>query len=100
MADNHLIAKNTVFLYIRMLLSMGIYLYTTRVVLSILGVEDYGIYNVVGGLVAMFSFLNATMSGATSRFITFELGKNSSKVQTVFSVALTTQQECIAISFI
>lgn len=89
MADNHLIAKNTVFLYIRMLLSMGIYLYTTRVVLSILGVEDYGIYNVVGGLVAMFSFLNATMSGATSRFITFELGKNSSKVQTVFSVALT-----------
>lgn len=72
-----------------MLLSMGIYLYTTRVVLSILGIEDYGIYNVVGGLVAMLSFLNATMSGATSRFITFELGKNSSKVQTVFSVALT-----------
>ena len=89
MANNHLIAKNTIFLYVRMLLSMGIYLYTTRVVLSILGVEDYGIYNVVGGLVAMFSFLNATMSGATSRFITFELGKNSSKLQTVFSVALT-----------
>lgn len=89
MANNYLIAKNTIFLYVRMLLSMGIYLYTTRVVLSILGVEDYGIYNVVGGLVAMFSFLNATMSGATSRFITFELGKNSSKLQTVFSVALT-----------
>ena len=64
-------------------------LYSTRAILNALGVVDYGIYNVVGGLVAMFSFLNATMSGATSRFITFELGKNSSKVQTVFSVALT-----------
>ena len=72
-----------------MLLSMGVSLYTARVVLSILGIEDYGIYNVVGGVVTMFSFLNSTMAGATSRFITFELGKGSSDVQTVFSVALT-----------
>ena len=55
-------------LYIRMLLSMVVSLYTSRVVLNTLGVEDYGIYGVVGGVVRMFSFLNASMSGATSRF--------------------------------
>lgn len=69
------IAKNTMALYIRMLLSIVVSLYTSRVVLQTLGVEDYGIYGVVGGVVAMFSFLNAAMSGATSRFLTFEMGK-------------------------
>lgn len=62
-------------LYIRMLLSIAVSLYTSRVVLQTLGVDDFGIYGVVGGIVAMFSFLNASMSGATSRFITFSLGK-------------------------
>lgn len=60
-------------LYIRMLLSMVVSLYTSRVVLNTLGVEDYGIYGVVGGVVSMFSFLNASMSGATSRFLTYEM---------------------------
>ena len=64
-SSNKRIAKNTIMLYIRMLLSMVVSLYTSRVVLNILGVEDYGIYGVVGGIVAMFSFLNSTMSGAT-----------------------------------
>lgn len=73
--NNKRIAKNAIMLYVRMLLSIAVSLYTSRVILQTLGVEDYGIYGVVGGVVAMFSFLNAAMSGATSRFLTFEMGK-------------------------
>ena len=61
---NKRIAKNTFYLYIRMLFSMVISLYTSRVVLNTLGVEDFGIYNVVAGVISMFSFLNTSMSGA------------------------------------
>lgn len=75
--ENKRIAKNTLMLYIRMLLSVVVSLYTSRVILEVLGVEDYGIYGVVGGVVAIFSFLNASMSGATSRFLTFEMGNGS-----------------------
>ena len=70
------IAKNTVMLYIRMLLIMAVTLYTSRVVLNVLGVEDFGIYNVVGGIVVMFSFLNGAMATSTQRFLSFSLGKN------------------------
>lgn len=73
-AANRRIAKNTLILYIRMFLTMFVGLYTNRVVLATLGVEDYGIYGVVGGVVAIMGILNASMSGATSRFLTFELG--------------------------
>ena len=76
-ADNKRIAKNTLLLYGRMFLSMAISLFTSREILRILGVEDFGVYNVVGGVIAMFSFINASMSGATSRFLTYELGKDS-----------------------
>lgn len=69
------IAKNTLMLYLRMFLVLVVGLYTSRVVLSTLGVEDFGVYNAVGGVVGMLSFLNATMSGATSRFIAYELGR-------------------------
>lgn len=87
-ANNKRIAKNTMMLYIRMFISMAVSLYTSRVILQTLGVEDYGIYNVVGGLVGMFSFINATMSGATSRFLTFELGTgNNEKLKKTFSSA-------------
>lgn len=71
------IAKNSLLLYARMLLVMGVTLYTSRVVLRALGVEDYGIYNVVGGVVAMLGFLNGSLTAATSRFLTFELGRGS-----------------------
>ena len=71
--NNKRIAKNTIMLYLRMFLTMVVGLYTSRVVLQTLGVEDYGIYGVVGGIVAMMGFLNASTSGATSRFLTFEL---------------------------
>lgn len=64
-------------LYFRMFIGMAVSLYTSRVILDVLGVEDFGVYNVVAGIVSLFSFLNASMSGATSRFITFELGKGS-----------------------
>ncbi len=73
--DNKRIAKNTVMLYLRMFLIMGVSLYTSRVVLQVLGVTDYGIYNVVGGVVSLFSFIHSAMSGATQRYITFTLGK-------------------------
>lgn len=87
--SNKRIAKNALMLYIRMFLTMIVGLYTSRVVLATLGVEDYGIYGVVGGVVAMMGFLNASMSGATSRFLTFELGRGDQKHLTeTFSSAL------------
>ena len=71
------IARNTLMLYFRMFILMLISLYTSRVVLATLGVEDYGIYNVVGGVVAMFSMISGAMVGASQRFISFELGKKT-----------------------
>ena len=68
------IARNTLYLYGRMLLTVWISLYTSRLVLERLGVDDYGVYSVVGGIVTILSFLNGTMSSATSRFISYELG--------------------------
>ena len=88
-ANNKRIAKNTLFLYIRMLLTMAITLYTSRIVLTALGVEDFGIYNVVGGVVSMFSFLNGTMAASTQRFLSYELGKNDiDKFQKVFNQSI------------
>lgn len=88
-SSNKRIAKNAVMLYLRMFLSMIVGFYTSRVVLDTLGVEDYGIYGVVGGVVAMVGFLNASMSGATSRFLTFELGRgNPKRLAKTFSSAL------------
>ena len=82
------IAKNTMLLYGRMLFNMVVVFYTSRILLNILGVEDYGVYNVVGGVVALFSFLNGTLGGATSRFITFDLGKgNLEDLSKTFSAA-------------
>lgn len=87
-SNNKRIAKNTLMLYIRMLLSIFVSLYTSRVVLRTLGVDDFGIYGVVGGIVTMFAFLNASMSGATSRFITFALGKDDAhNLKETFSTA-------------
>lgn len=73
--NNRRIAKNTMMLYFRMILTMIVSLYTSRVILNTLGVEDYGIYNVVGGVVSMFAFFNSAMSAATQRFLSFEIGK-------------------------
>lgn len=87
--NNKRIAKNTLLLYFRMLFMMAVSLFTSRVILNTLGVEDYGIYNVVGGVVAMFGFINSSMSSATQRYITFALGKGDEKrLQTIFSTTL------------
>lgn len=87
-SSNKRIAKNTLILYLRMILILCVGLYTSRIVLNTLGVEDYGIYNVVGGFVTFFSFLNGAMSNATQRFITFELARGDINKQIMtFSTA-------------
>ena len=88
-SNNKRIAKNTMMLYIRMLLTMAVTLYTSRIVLNTLGVEDFGIYNVVGGFVAMFGFLNSSMASATQRFLSFEIGrKDNIQLRNVFSMSV------------
>lgn len=94
MADNltanKRIAKNTVFLYVRMMITMIISLYTSRVILQVLGVDDYGIYQSVGGIVGLLSFLNGALSTGTSRFITFGLGEgNTEGLKKIFQTTLT-----------
>lgn len=88
--NNRLIAKNTIMLYFRMFILLLVNLYSSRIVLQELGVEDFGIYNIVGGIVSLFTFLNSTMSGATSRFMTFTLGEGDGvKLKETFKVTLT-----------
>ena len=82
-------AKNAGMLYFRMLLTMGVALYTSRVILQTLGVEDFGIYNVVAGFVTMLGFLHGAMSSATQRFLAFELGQSGEKdVRGIFSMSM------------
>lgn len=96
-SDNRRIAKNTLFLYSRMLIVMGVSLYTSRVILERLGVSDYGIYNVVGGLVTMFSVLSNALTASISRFLTFELGKGEhGRVREIFATSVTIQL-CISL---
>ena len=78
------IAKNTVFLYIRSIVVMVVGIYTSRVVLQTLGVDDYGVYNVIGGFVAMFSILSASLVNASQRFISFEMGKERPQMNRIF----------------
>ena len=86
---NKRIAQNTLFLYFRTLVILLVSLYTSRVVLNVLGIDDYGIYNVVGGIVLMFQFLNVGMIDVSQRFLTYELGKNDGQqLQKVFSTSL------------
>ncbi len=86
------IAKNTLMLYVRMLVLMLVGLYTSRVVLEVLGENDFGIYNVVGGVVAMFTIISGALNSAVQRFITFEMGKGAeARLNKVFSTAVTIQ---------
>ena len=88
-SNNKRIAKNTLMLYVRMLFSMIVSLFTSRVVLQTLGVEDYGIFNVVGGVITMFTFINAAMVSSTQRYLNFELAKgNSQRLRSVFNTSL------------
>ena len=96
--NNKKIAKNTLLLYVRMLFSMGVSLYTSRVVLQVLGVENFGIYNVVGGIITMISFINGGMVSSTQRYITFELGKGD--VHQLHKVFITSVQIHLLISVV
>ena len=88
--NNKRIAKNTVYLYIRMFVMMAVGLFTSRVVLDALGAADYGINNVVGGVIVLFSFLNSALTSATQRFLNFFMGKgDKEKVRAVFSMSMT-----------
>ena len=88
-SDNKRLAKNTFLLYLRTLIVMGISLYTSRVILSSLGVKDYGTYNVIGGFVAMFSLVGGTLVSSTQRFLNVELGKKGDgNVNKVFNTAV------------
>lgn len=96
--NNKRIAKNTLMLYIRMLFLMLVNLYTSRVVLQALGVEDYGVYNAIAGFIAMFSMISSSIAGAISRFITFVLGQgDDDKLRKVFSTAVIIQLSLAAI---
>lgn len=96
--NNKRIAKNTLLLYFRMFVVMFVSLFTSRIVLNALGVIDYGIYNLVGGIVAFFSIISGAVSSSISRFITFELGIGDKyKIQKVFSTSVITM---LLLSFI
>lgn len=86
---NKTIAKNTLFLYGRMLFNLVVSLYTSRVVLQMLGVNDYGVYQVVAGVVSLFTFVTGSLAGATSRFLSYELGRGDlNKLSRTFAATL------------
>ena len=87
-SGNSKIAKNTIFMYIRMLLIMVVSLFTSRVVLQTLGEADFGTYNIVGGVVVLFTFINSAMATGTQRHLSYELGKQDGDVKTIFSACL------------
>lgn len=87
--DNKKIAKNTLYLYLRMIITMGVSLYTSRVVLQVLGIDNFGIYNVVGGVIVLFSFISISLRNCTQRFISYQLGKEDNDgLDRVMSVSL------------
>lgn len=89
-SNNKRIAKNTLFMYFRMIFVMLVTLFTSRITLQSLGIEDYGIYNVVGGFVAMFSIFSNALSAAIQRFITYEIGRREEgRVRRIFSTSVT-----------
>lgn len=87
--NNRQIAKNTIYLYVRQIVIMLVSLYTSRVILQVLGVNDFGIYNVVAGVVVMFTFLNSSLSHATTRFLNYEMGKeNKEAMRNIFCMSV------------
>lgn len=90
--NNKRIAKNTLLLYFRMIFTMSVSLFTSRVILATLGIEDYGVNNVVAGFVTMFSFFSGSLGAAISRFLTYELGSGSTeKLKKIFSTCVNVQ---------
>lgn len=99
--NNKRIARNTIFLYIRMIVVMAIGLYAVRAILNILGATDYGIFNVIGGVVGIFSFLNGTLITSTQRYFSIELAKNDmQRLNKWFSLNISTFALCIVLFLI
>lgn len=99
--SNSRILKNSAFLYLRLLITLAVGLFSTRIVINALGVQDYGIYGVVAGLVTMFGFMNAAMSSSTQRYLSFNLGiKDTQKLQQTFSTAVNIHFLIAFLSFI
>lgn len=88
-SNNKRIAKNTLYLYLRTFITMAVSIFTSRVILEALGINDFGIYNIVGGFVAMFSMLTNTLSSASQRFLSFEMGKKENNLEKVFSTTMS-----------
>lgn len=89
--NNKRIAKNTILLYLRMLLLMGVSLFSVRLVIDILGIEDYGIYNIVAGIVTIFLFVSSSMASGAQRFFAFEIGREDFvALRRVFSLTILT----------
>ena len=87
--NNKRIAKNTMYLYLRMFVTILVSLYTVRIVLAALGEVDYGIYNIIGGIVVLFSFLNHAMNTSVQRFLSYEIGRNDQvQLKRVFSMSV------------
>lgn len=87
--DNKRIAKNTLYLYFRMFLIMAVTLYTSRIYLQVLGETDFGIYNIVGGVIVLLSFVSNSMSTSTQRFLNYEMGKgNRARLEKIFSSSM------------
>lgn len=99
--NNRRIAKNTLFLYMRMLLIMAVSLFTFRILLKELGETDYGTYNVVGGVVILFSFLNSAMTQSTQRYLSYYIGKHDDNMlQRVFSMSINVHIAIAVVAFI
>lgn len=99
--DNKRIAKNTLLLYVRMFVLMAVNLFTSRVVLQCLGVDDFGIYSIVGSVVVLFSFLNSAMSSCTSRFLSFHIGRNDPpSINKYFSASINVYLVILLIIFV
>lgn len=89
--NNKRLATNTLLLYVRMLFMMAVSLYTSRVILKTLGIEDFGIYNVVGGIVALFNIISSALSASVTRFLNIEMGRNNQEsLKDIFSSSVTT----------
>ena len=100
-SSNKRIAKNTIYLYFRSFLMMAIGLFSSRVILQALGVDDYGLYGAIGSIVAMFTILNGVLATGTSRFLTFELGKgDKERLRKTFSAAFALHVALAIILFI
>lgn len=100
-SSNARIAKNTILLYVRMLITLVISLYTSRAILDILGEDDFGVYNVIGGVIVLFSFLTNAMTNSTQRFLNYSLGLNDVKnIKNVFATSILAHTTILVIVFV